>query len=326
MKTHKALFFGVLLLFACAALLSSLLTGSVKLSPSEIWTALLGSEAPLPRSLIWELRLPRAISGFATGSLLALAGALMQVLLRNPLADPYVMGVSGGAAIAALAALMLGLSGIAVTFSATLGALSIAALVFTLARGEGGWTPVRLLLTGVVVASGASAVVGLLLTLSEDTQLRGMLFWLMGDLTFSTHPLPLLILAITATIVAWAFARHLNVLSRGELQAQILGVPVRALKVGIFVATSMLTAAAVTTAGSIGFVGLVTPHLVRLMIGHDHRTLIPASAMLGGIIVMLADLLARTAFAPRQLPVGALTALLGVPLFLLLMRRQRGGY
>jgi iron complex transport system permease protein len=150
-----------------------------------------------------------------------------------------------------------------------------------------------------------------------------MIFWLMGDLSLSSRPGPLLALFLAALVISFPFARHLNVLARGELQARVLGAPVDALRIGIFVASSLLTAACVTTAGTIGFVGLVTPHLIRLLLGADHRLVLPGSALLGGTLVMVADLCARTAFAPRQLPVGALTALAGVPLFLLLMRRGR---
>lgn len=284
----------------------------------------LTSAQTLAHSLIFDLRLPRALTAFAAGGVLALTGVLMQVLLRNPLADPFVMGVSGGAAVAALGAMLLGLSGLMIDVWAALGALATTLLVFALARAEGGWTPVRLLLTGVVVAAGASAIVSMLLALGDETKLRGMLFWLMGDLSLSSRPGPLLAIFLVALAVSFPFARHLNVLARSELQARVLGAPVDGLRIGIFVASSILTAACVTTAGTIGFVGLVTPHLVRLMLGADHRIVLPASALLGGTLVMIADLCARTMFAPRQLPVGALTAIAGVPLFLLLMRRQRG--
>jgi iron complex transport system permease protein len=247
---------------------------------------------------------------------------LMQVLLRNPLADPFVMGVSGGAAVAALSAMLLGMSGLLIDVSATLGALATTLLVFALARGEGGWTPVRLLLTGVVVAAGASAVVSMLLSLGEEAKLRGMLFWLMGDLSLSSRPGPLLAVFAAALALSFPFARHLNLLARSELQARVLGAPVESLRIGMFLVSSILTAACVTTTGTIGFVGLVTPHLIRLMLGADHRLVLPASALLGGTLVMIADVCARTLFAPRQLPVGALTAIAGVPLFLLLMRRR----
>lgn len=275
----------------------------------------------LARSIVVDLRLPRALTAFAAGGLLAMAGVLMQVLLRNPLADPFVMGVSGGAAVAALTAMLLGVVGLGVDAFAAVGAFAATVIVFALAHGEGGWTPTRLLLTGIVMAAGASAVVSVLLAMGDDRQLRGMLFWLMGDLSLSSRPWPLLILFAATLLVAVPFSRQLNVLARGEMQALALGAPVQGLRIGIFAATSILTAATVTSAGTIGFVGLVTPHLVRMMLGSDHRRVLPASALLGGTLVMLADLCARTLFAPRQLPVGALTAIVGVPLFLLLMRR-----
>jgi iron complex transport system permease protein len=320
--SRTASIYGLLALAALIALAISLLSGSVPLGVSQVWDSLAGEGDMLAQSLVLDLRLPRALTAFAAGGLLAIAGALMQVLLRNPLADPYVMGVSGGASVAALCAMLVGSTGLMVDVAATAGALATTLLVFSLAHGEGGWTPARLLLTGIVVAAGASAAISILLALGDETQLRGMLFWLMGDLSLSGPPWSLLAMLIVALLVAFPFARQLNVLARGELQARVLGAPVRGTRIGIFVASSVLTAATVTTTGPIGFVGLVTPHLVRLMLGADHRVVLPASAVLGGTLVMIADLCARALFAPRQLPVGALTAIAGVPLFLVLMRRQ----
>lgn len=315
--------YAALALAALTALFLSLAIGSVDVAWADVLAAL-SSRDGLAHALIFDLRLPRALSAFGAGSALALAGVLMQVLLRNPLADPFVMGVSGGAAVAALSAMLLGLTGFAVSMSATLGAFAATLLVFALAHDEGSWAPVRLLLTGIVIAAGTGAIVTMLLALGEDTRLRGMLFWLMGDLSIAERPGPLLAVALIAVGVGFPLARHLNLLARGELQARVLGAPVDRLRIGIFIGSSILTAAAVTTAGTIGFVGLVTPHLVRLLLGSDHRLVLPAAALLGGTLVMLADLCARTLFAPRQLPVGALTALVGVPLFLLLMRRNVG--
>jgi iron complex transport system permease protein len=312
---------GALVMIALAVFAISLASGSIKMDWIELRQAVLSADA-LSHSIIFELRLPRTLTAFAAGGVLALAGVLMQVLLRNPLADPFVMGISGGAAVAALTAMVLGLSGFLIDVAATLGALATTLLVFALARGEGGWTPVRLLLTGVVVAAGASALVSMLLSLGEEAKLRGMLFWLMGDLSLSTRPGPLLAVFFAALLVSFPFARQLNLLARSELQARVLGAPIDSLRIGIFLASSILTAACVTTTGTIGFVGLVTPHLVRLVLGGDHRLVLPAAALFGGTLVMIADLCARTMFAPRQLPVGALTAIVGVPLFLLLMRRR----
>jgi iron complex transport system permease protein len=310
-------------LLAGASLLVALSVGSSSLRPVDILGALTGGPDSIARQVILGLRLPRALNAFSTGGLLALAGVLMQVLLRNPLADPYVLGISGGAAVAALGAILLGLGGLLVDGAAGLGALCATLLVFALAHARGGWTPQRLLLTGVVVASGCAAVVSLMLALGDESRLRGMLFWLMGDLSFARFSPGSLVLLLVAASCATAGARSLNVLSRGDIESQSLGISTRPARVALFCATAALTAAAVTTAGGIGFIGLVTPHLVRLMAGGNHRVLVPASVLLGGSLLTLADTVARVAAAPRQLPVGALTALIGVPLFLILMRRER---
>ncbi len=313
------LLIALLAVAAVVAIVASLALGSAGLDAP--WAGLATGD-PLTRTIVLELRLPRALAAFGTGIVLALAGVLMQALLRNPLADPYVLGISGGAAVGALGVMLAGLAGLAVNAGAAAGAFAAMLLVFAVAHGPGGWTTTRLLLTGVVVAAGCGAIVSLLLSLSDDLRLRGMLFWLLGDFGYVRTPWSLLALALLAIPACLLAARPLDVLARGELQARLLGVPVRGLRIGIYVAASVLTAAAVTTAGSIGFVGLVTPHLVRLIVGSAHRAVIPAAALAGGTLLVVADLLARTIVAPRQLPVGALTALLGVPLFLLLMRRQ----
>lgn len=308
---------------AVLAIVAALSIGSAISDPVEFWRAALGDEHSLARTLALELRLPRALLAFTIGAMLALAGVLMQVLLRNPLADPYILGISGGASVAALAAMLAGLAGWWIEIGAALGALAATALVFTLAHGSGAWTPTRLLLTGVVIAAGCGAMVSLMLALGPESRLRGMVFWLIGDLSHTGAPLRLALVLIPILIASLLAARHLNLLARGDLEAQMLGLPVRGVRYAIFIAASLLTATAVSSAGSIGFVGLVTPHLVRQMSGSDHRVVVPAAALLGGTILVLADLLARTLIAPRQLPVGALTALIGVPLFLVLIRRQR---
>ncbi|MGI9264592.1 MAG: FecCD family ABC transporter permease [Gammaproteobacteria bacterium] len=312
------LFFVALIVFLVA-----LATGSVGLSPADVWQGLWNADSGLSRTLVFDLRLPRALNAFATGGLLAIAGVLMQVLLRNPLADPYILGVSGGAAVVALLAIMSGLSGIWINAGAFAGALTATLLVFALAQGRGSWTPLRLLLTGVVLAAGFGAVISLLLAMGPDTSLRGMLFWLMGDLSYADNAVGHLVVLTLAIAAGMLVARQLNVLARGDLQAETLGVAVRPLRIGVYLSSSLITAVAVTTAGSIGFVGLVVPHIVRMITGPDHRYLIPAAALAGGILLTIADTLARTVIAPRQLPVGAITALIGVPLFLILVTRQR---
>ena len=310
-------------LLAAAALIASVSIGSAGPGPAGLWRGLLAGDDPLARALVLQLRLPRALTGFGAGAQLALAGVCMQVLLRNPLADPYVLGISGGASVAALGAMLLGAGTVLVQGAAFSGALAATLLVFALAQGPGGWIPARLLLTGIVVAAGTGALVSILLAAGDPTVLRSMVFWLMGDLSWSRSPLGLLTLTAIAIPAGILAARPLDVLARGDVQAQLLGVAVGPLRGALFVAASVLTAATVTNVGSIGFVGLVTPHMVRLLVGSDHRRVVPAAALAGGTLVAVADLVARTVLAPRQLPVGALTALVGVPLFLVLMRRAR---
>ncbi|WP_231489490.1 FecCD family ABC transporter permease [Billgrantia saliphila] len=313
----------VLALLGLAALLFSVTLGSASLMPGDVWAVIRGEGSPLARTLILELRIPRALAAFATGGLLAVAGALMQVLLRNPLADPYVLGLSGGASVGALAAMLAGLGGVVITGSAFAGAFASTLLVFGLAHGTGSWTPARLLLTGVVVAAGWGAVITLMLAISPAERLPGMLYWLMGDLSYARTPWAALGLLGVVCLALLPLGRSLNVLARGPLQAAALGVNARPLEWTIYLAASGLTAMAVTTAGSIGFVGLVVPHMLRLVLGNDQRLILPACALAGGTLLVLADTLARTMIAPEQLPVGVITALLGVPTFLFLLYRSR---
>lgn len=284
---------------------------------------LLGGGDALHQTLVLELRLPRALAAFGTGALLALAGALMQILLRNPLADPYVLGLSGGASVAALLAMLAGWSLVLVSGAAFTGALASTLIVFGLAHGTGSWTPTRLLLTGVVMAAGWGALISFLLAVSPVEQLPGMLYWLMGDMAYAGSPWPVLSVAIASLLVVTPLGRTLNVLARGSLQAGALGVAVRPLEWTLYLLASLLTAVAVTTAGSVGFVGLMVPHMLRLRLGNDQRLILPASLLAGGTLLTLADTLARTLIAPQQLPVGVITALLGVPSFLYLLSRSR---
>ena len=318
----RLLFPGLSLLWLLAGI-AALSSGSADLSSSDVWQSLTGSAPDNIRRLVMDLRLPRALTAFGVGGLLAVSGVLMQVLLRNPLAEPYILGTSGGAAVAALLAMMLGLGAAAVDFAAFGGAMAATLLVFSIAQGSGSWTPTRLLLTGVVLAAGFSAATTLLLALSPDQNLRGMLFWLMGDLNYAYAPAQTLWLLAIITAAGLLAARHLNVLARGDLQAAIVGLPVNRFRLLVFAVTALATSISVTTVGVIGFTGLVVPHLIRLVAGSDHRIVLPASALAGGVLLVVADTLARTLLAPRQLPVGALTATLGVPLFLVLMSRYR---
>lgn len=312
----------LLIVLGTFALMLAVSSGSIDLSPAEILQALLHRGPDWPQTVIWELRLPRALLAFEVGGLLALAGVLMQVLLRNPLADPYVLGTSGGAAVGALGALLLGLSGTTVEGFAFAGALISTLLVFQVGGGLRRWHSHRLLLTGIVLAAGWGAIITFLLTITPSERLHGLLFWLMGDLNESAG-VPLGGLWLTVLMLfAIGMGRTLNLLLLGYVTATSLGASVTRTLLGIYVIASLATALAVSQAGSIGFIGLVIPHLIRLLGVRDHRLLVPCSVLAGGTLLVLADTLARTLLAPQQLPVGVITAFLGVPLFLYLLTRQ----
>lgn len=319
---HQARTVPLLLVLAGAALLGawfSLETGSVSLS---ILDAIQQPES-LNAQIFRELRWPRTATAFVTGALLGVAGALMQVLLRNPLADPYILGVSGGASVGALLAILAGAGTLLLQSFAFGGALFSTLLVFSLGHGQGQWDTTRLLLTGVVLAAGWGAIISLLLAISPGAQIQGMLFWLMGDLSAAHTPLAGSMVLVLVTTVTFMLAPSLNLLAGGELRAASLGVETNRLRITIYVLASLATATAVTQAGNIGFIGLIAPHMLRLAGARDHRALIPGVVLLGGTLLLVADGLSRLVIEPRQLPVGVLTALLGVPLFLFLLYRSR---
>lgn len=308
---------------AFAAVAAAALTGSVDLGPRALWDTLLGrADAPSIAGALLRLRVDRALCAFAVGAALSLSGALMQALLRNPLADPYVLGVSGGAAVGALAAMLASAAAWLVDCTAFAGAATVSFLLLALDRRT--WLDPAahvLLLTGVVLAAGCGALVALMLALAPDAQLRGMVFWLIGDLSGAVlRPAPWLALA---AVLGFALrrARAINLLSLDAESAAALGVPVVRLRRILFGGAALLTATAVAVAGSIGFVGLIVPHACRLALGPDHRLLLPAATIAGGGFLVIADTFARTIAAPLQLPVGAITALIGVPVFLLQLRR-----
>jgi iron complex transport system permease protein len=321
----------VLLACAVAALVVALFLGSSDITIAESFAAIVSPNDSLAATAVWQLRMPRALAAFGTGGLLAVAGCLMQVLLRNPLADPYILGLSSGAAVGALGAMLLGAGLAAVTFGAAGGALASSVLVFALANRDLARLRIsstvvdspRLILTGVMLAAGWSAIVTLILVLAPERNLRGMLFWAMGDLGGVDRAWPALVALALIVAVLAPFLRQFNVLLRGDAVAATLGVRVAALKSFLFVAASLATAVAVTTAGTIGFVGLVVPHALRLVVGNDQRVLVPACAIAGGGLLVVADTIARTIVDPLQLPVGVVTAFIGVPAFLSLLLRTR---
>ena len=316
--TRKFIFFFSL---ALVSVLAGLATGSVTLGTDDLLAALRKDEG-IAAEIVWQLRAPRVFAAFVTGALLAVAGCFLQTLLRNPLADPYVFGVSSGAAAGVLAAMLLGLGTDAGYVLGFAGAALVVVLVALLSYRVADWNPYRLLLTGVMVAAGLNALISLALVLAPSVAVKGMLFWLMGDLTHARpSPGPVVLLCVLIALSV-ALGTALNALSLGRLKAASLGVATRSLEYMLYLGAAAATAAAVLTAGTIGFVGLVVPHLVRLCGVHDHRLLVPFSALLGGSLVVVADTFARSAWAPVQLPVGILTALVGAPVLLLLLGRH----
>jgi len=308
----------VLLALAVAVFAAALLIGSSGISLSRALAALAGGGDEATRNVLIAVRLPRVLAAFGVGSLLALSGVLLQALFRNSLADPYVLGVSGGAAVGALLAMIAGATALVVQSAAVAGALGAVGMVYLLARGGG--AP-RLLLTGVVLASACGALVSVLLALADTSRVRGMVFWLAGDLEWAVSPWASAGAALLAAAVAIVLARPLNVLAAGELRARTVGLALGAWRTLLFLACATLTSIAVVSAGTVGFVGLITPHAVRLSFGtSDHRIVAPAAALGGGMLLAGADLVARTCAAPRQLPVGAIMALVGAPMFVMLLR------
>lgn len=323
MKLGAPYILGLFVLASLASIGFAISAGTLAFSPADLWRIVSMQGNATETSILFDLRLPRALSAFACGALLAIAGTLLQVLLRNPLADPYILGVSGGAAVAVLLAMLAGLVWQATQMAALGGAALAIAIVFTLSYAGGNWNMHRLLLTGVVLSAGFGALISLLLTLAPEARIHGMLFWLMGDLAHAQRPAETWAILVVVLILALWQSRKLDVLAIGDLKARSLGVPVLRLQLGIYFLAAAATAAVVVEAGAIGFVGFVIPHMVRLMGVTLHRWLLPLSAALGGTFLAFADTLAKTLVAPQQLPVGVLTAVLGVPILLFLLRRIR---
>ena len=330
-------------LWTCAALGALLLVvvvlalklGAVPISVTDLVMSLgrlaIGKSDQLPseyRLIVFDLRLPRILLGILVGAGLSVAGAGFQALLRNPLADPYVLGVSSGAALGAILSLVFAPHlPLILPVAAFLGAGAAIAAVFLLGRRDGQLDSATLLLAGIITASFLSAVIWFLMTTLNPRDVRGMAFWLMGDLSV---PLPpslrwIFLGGLLAAIAAiYTTAGDLNLLLAGEREAVHLGVDVTRVKLVVYLAASMLTGLAVAVSGAIGYVGLLIPHIMRMLFGSDYRMLIPTCAIGGAIAIVLADMLARTVVAPMELPVGAMTAMAGAPVFIYLLRRTAG--
>jgi len=274
--------------------------------------------------ILFQIRVPRILLAAAVGGSLATAGAGYQALLRNPLAEPYLLGISNGAAVGTMTALVFfGANEWIRPVLAFTGALLATFAVYRLARGRAGSTPERLILAGVIVTTFLSSVIVFVTTLMDATRIRSFTFWLLGDLSGTSKALlPVTItVAIVGALILTLNARSLNLLMLGERDAFDLGVEVGRVRVVVFVVASLLVGSSVAASGSVGYVGLVVPHLARLSLGSDNRISIPVAALGGAVFVIVADTLARTIIAPRELPVGAITALIGAPLFIYLLKR-----
>jgi iron complex transport system permease protein len=313
------------------ALLALAIGFAVSFGAAEVplWQRLLlgGIWSEAQQAILFALRLPRVLTAAALGGLLGVAGVAFQALLRNPLADPYVLGVSGGASLGGVVALLAGVAGLGVPLAAFAGALASLVAIERMATSGGRLTVFTLLLTGAIFNAFSAALIYFLQSVASREELSAIVFYLMGRVP-SSGPATLVLLwaaGLAITVALFASARDFNALTGGEEGAQQLGVDVERLKRRTFVLGSLATALAVSSAGLIGFVGLVVPHLLRRLLGPDHRLLLPAAFLGGASFLVLADLAARTLAAPTELPVGVVTALLGGPFFLLLLRRSGGG-
>jgi len=313
---------------------ASLTLGSVRIPFSQslriLFHALFGIENggnETHRAILLSLRVPRAAVAGLVGAGLSVSGATFQALLRNPLADPYILGVSSGAAVGAILAILIGFStaSLGVPLASSLGALLTILVVFYFGRQDGKIHPNTLLLAGVITSSFLSALIMFFLSISQREELHTILFWLMGDFSFASGGVIWMIFPYILLGVLFLYfkSRQLNLILSGEENAVQLGVDVERLKLLSYLSASLITAAAVSVCGLIGFVGLIVPHSVRLIFGPDHRLLIPASALIGAAFLVASDTLARTILAPVELPVGVITAVFGGPFFIYLLRTRK---
>ncbi len=325
-------------LAVCAALLVVVMTlgvgiGSVPLSPVAVWHVVAGGLAGHPENtvagiIVWQIRLPRVLLAAVVGAALTTAGAVVQVLVRNALADPFLLGVSSGASVGATAVLLLGafasLGVWAISVGSVLGALAAMTAVFLVSRSGRGLAPTQLILCGVVLSALFESVTSFLIFRGNPQATQAVLFWLLGSFGLASwNQLPIPAIALAAAMVyLLAQGRALNAMAMGVEPAASLGVDVRRLRRNLFVVTSLMAGVAVAVSGIIGFVGLVVPHIVRLVVGSDHRRVLPAGVLFGAAFMVLGDLLARTIVAPQEMPIGVITAFIGAPTLIVLIRRR----
>lgn len=314
------------------AIVAALSIGAFPVMPSDIWTAVTAGvtgneQTTIAASVVWDVRIPRVLLAVLVGATLAAAGTLMQGSFANPLAEPGIVGVSSGAAVAAVLSIVAGLTAFGAWVlpgAAFVGGIAVTAAVYWLARVDGRTEVLTLVLVGIAVNAFAGALIGLLMSVSNDAQLRSITFWNLGSLSGATwvNVLAVLPIAVVGIGLSMLLVHKLDMLALGERAAGHLGVNVESLRRWVIFLVAALTAAAVAVAGIIVFVGLVVPHAVRLLVGPTHRRLLPAAVIAGALLLVVADLIARTIVAPREIPIGVLTALVGSPVFFWLLRRE----
>ncbi len=308
-----------LLIFTVISLLISIQLGATTVSLTSLWH----SEQTVQRLILLQLRLLRLYTGFLVGSLLALAGCQLQLLLRNPLAEPYILGTSAGATCFIVSAILLAVPSTLLPLAALVGASVSTLLLLKISAVRQQWSGTRLLLTGVLLATGWHALTSCLFLLSPDYDMQHMLYWLVGHLNKIDYPVATGIVCLLLGCSCMRRANAMNILTLGEIKAQTLGINCQHLRLQLFLNSTVCTALAVALAGNIGFIGLVVPHCIRLWLTRDYRLALPAAMVSGGSLLVLADTIGRSAFGPIQLPVGLLTSLLGIPTLMYLLRQQR---
>ena len=314
-----------LLLVLAAAICMGLAAGSTGFGFSDLFRSMSGGDTGLMNDIIWRLRFPRVLLAALLGATLSLGGMVFQALLRNPLAEPYILGISGGSAIGAIVGILLGLARFpGVWLTAFIGSLATLGLLYVMASGRSMLRGSTLLLSGVMVNAFCSAVILFLVSMAQDSRLHNIIFWLMGDLAAATNDnvMALAATAIPCFVIIFTRSHALNLLTLGNDMARSMGVNLKAEMSLLLIVTSLMISATVSYCGLVGFVGLVMPHMLRLILGPDHRILAPAAILGGGAFMVLCDLLARTLPSQGELPVGVVTALIGAPVFVYLLRKS----
>ncbi|WP_153723068.1 FecCD family ABC transporter permease [Sporosarcina cascadiensis] len=337
-RLRFTLLVGVLLAALIVSMTFAVMVGSVGITPSVIWEVLfskigLSVEATASKAqsvIIWEIRLPRVILAAIVGAGLAISGAAIQALVRNPIADPYILGVSSGASVGATMVILLGafsfLGSYALSFAAFLGAIFAVVIVFLLARVNGRTSVIRLLLAGIAISMVFSAMTNfMLMTSKQQGGIQAVMHWMLGSLAgakWSTIGIPFFIFLLVLILLLLNY-RQLNALLLGEELATTLGINLDRFRIFIILVVSLLTGVVVASSGSIGFVGLIIPHLVRMIVGSNYKLLLPISALMGAVFLIWADMIARIAIAPEEMPIGIITAVCGGPFFIWMLRRRR---